>query len=127
MYEIGRAMPPVIVNSAISNNIFYQPTIAGIDFDFVTGPHSLTVSNNLSTNELYVYNTTPTSVTYVKNRTENTAATILVNPGVDFHLKTDSPAVGARTHINAPTSDYDGAIRGNPPCIGAYEGVGLSK
>jgi hypothetical protein len=84
MYEVGRAMPPVIVNSAISNNIFYQPTIAGIDFDFVTGPHSL-------------------------------------------HLKTDSPAVGAGTHINAPASDYDGAIRGNPPCIGAYEGVGLSK
>ena len=117
----------VIGNSVISNNIFYQPTIAGIDFDFIAGFQSLTVSNNLSTNEIYVYNATPTGVTYLKNRTNKAAATILMKPGVDFHLKTESPAIAAGTPTHAPGSDYDGITRGKPPCIGAYERVGSPK
>jgi len=116
-----------ILNSIISNNIFYEPRVAGIDFDFVTGPHSLTVSNNLSTNELYVYNKIPIGVTHVNNRTNYAAAAIFVNPGVDFHLKSDSPALRTGTHINAPASDYDGITRSNHPCIGAYERSGSSK
>lgn len=116
-----------IASSVISNNIFYQPTIAGIDFDFVTGFQGLTVSNNVSTNELYVYNKTPTGVIYAKNRTNRAAVTVLVDAGADFHLKTGSPAIGAGEHTNAPASDYDGVTRSNPPCVGAYEGVGSAK
>lgn len=116
-----------IASSVISNNIFYQPKIAGIDFDFVTGFQGLTVSNNLSTNELYVYNKTPIGVIYVKNRTNREAVTVLIDLGVNFHLKTGSPAIGAGEHSNAPASDYDGVTRSNPPCIGAYEGLGSAK
>jgi parallel beta-helix repeat protein len=116
-----------IASSVISNNIFYQPTIAGIDFDVVTGFQDLTISNNLSTNELYVYKRTPTGVSYVKNRTNRAAVTVLADPGVDFHLKTGSPAIGAGEPTNAPASDYDGVTRSNPPCIGAYERAGSAK
>jgi hypothetical protein len=48
-----------------------------------------------------------------------------VNPGTDFHLKSEnSPANGAGTKASpvAP-SDHDGFRRSSPPAIGAYEYV----
>ena len=39
----------------------------------------------------------------------------------DFHLKADSPCLGAGTHTGAPEADKDGNTRPSPPSIGAYE------
>jgi hypothetical protein len=42
----------------------------------------------------------------------------------DYHLQPNSPAIGAGVAIPGVTTDFDGRPRGNPPSIGAYEGVG---
>jgi hypothetical protein len=39
----------------------------------------------------------------------------------DFHIKAASPAKAAGTPTGAPTTDYDGITRPNPPSIGALE------
>jgi fibronectin type 3 domain-containing protein len=41
-------------------------------------------------------------------------------PG-DFHLRSDSPCLGAGTAAGSPATAQDGAARPNPPSIGAYE------
>ena len=45
-----------------------------------------------------------------------------VNAGIyDFHLKSDSPAIGVGSFVNAPIDDFDGVIRGSLIDIGPYE------
>ena len=42
-------------------------------------------------------------------------------PNGDYHLTAASPAINAGTTIGAPLDDFDGALRDNPPDIGAFE------
>jgi hypothetical protein len=45
-----------------------------------------------------------------------------VNAGAsDFHLQSDSRAIGAGTLVGGLLEDFDGVARPNPPAIGAYE------
>ncbi len=48
---------------------------------------------------------------------------LFVSP-TDLHLKRGSPCLGAGTSVGAPSTDFDGTMRPNPPSIGAYEMVG---
>ena len=46
---------------------------------------------------------------------------LFVNAGTDLHLQRGSPCLGAGTSAGAPSTDFDGTLRPNPPSIGAYE------
>lgn len=41
--------------------------------------------------------------------------------GSDFHLKSDSAAIGAGSAVDAPVFDFDGETRSSPPDVGADE------
>jgi hypothetical protein len=111
-----------ITNSFITNNLFYQPTTAAIDFDIVAGADGLTVANNLSTGGIYSYATTPTGVIYTSNLEKQAASTLMVDPtNHNYHLKAGSPAIGAGTATKAPGTDFDGVARATPPSIGTYD------
>lgn len=115
-----------ITNSFITNNLFYQST-AGILFDITAGTDSLTVANNLSTNEINSNALSPTGITYTNSLTNQTASTLMVDPtNLDYHLKVGSPAIGAGTSTKAPATDFDGVTRTIPPSIGAYEFIRLA-
>jgi hypothetical protein len=72
----------------------------------------------------------PTFTTIVTNSL-NSNPQVVNAAGFDFHLQSNSPAIGAGLHtikdqpgghsVTAPLYDFDGRVRPNPPSIGAYE------
>jgi hypothetical protein len=66
------------------------------------------------------YATTTTNKTEQNNLVSNP---LFVSLGTDFHLTSNSPAIGKGIHITAPaiSTDYTGSALKNPPSIGAYE------
>jgi len=106
----------------ISNNLFYQPNTAGIDFDAASGGtwSGARVENNLSTNAI----SAPSVSGATFNGNLPSATPNLLNPsGFDFHLQAASPAIGAGLTTAQVTNDFEGVCRpqGAGYDIGAFE------
>jgi len=107
-------------HAVIANNIFYQPTTAGIWFDGGT-MSQVTVANNLTSNGPVSGGSRP-GVTFSANL--DRADPLFVNPaGFDFHLAAGSPAINAGLRLAIVPKDFDGNARpqGAGWDIGAFE------
>jgi len=107
-----------LTNSVITNNIFYQPTNAAVWFD--AGPMSnVSVANNITYQGAIA--TGSSSGATLANNLDNTDP-MLVNPGgLDFHLRTGSPAISAGLVLPYVTNDFAGLARSNSSDdVGAY-------
>jgi len=142
----------VLQNSRIANNICYNPngnvfirsTCCGIS----NPQNNVTIDHNVTTARTIIDVSSGTSQT---NNITNASGSALFNNvgGNDYHLVSNSPAIGAGTSNGAPAVDFDGNTRGsckrrspavgtgsmlsdvpndykgvaraNPPCIGAFE------
>jgi hypothetical protein len=123
-----------VTNSRIENNIFYEPNHAAIYFNPSDGlfpaNDTLSIRNNISTNvmlQLYILKPerlltdfSAPGITCASNREK--VDPLFANPAVhDFQLTSRSPAVGTGSMLPDVPNDYKGAVRANPPSIGAFE------
>ncbi len=105
-------------NLVIANNIFYQPTTAGVWFD--GGGDGAIVSNNLTFGG-------PVSVggsgLVLSGNLNNTDPKFVNALGLDFHLQAGSPAINAGFTLPNVLNDFEGVLRpqGAAWDIGAYE------
>src|SRR2546421_10421279 len=99
-------------NVVISNNLFYQPTTAGIWFD-TGGLTNVTVSNNLSFGA--AVSTGLSGVASASNLV-NVDPRFVSASGLDFHVQSASPAIGAGMTLSSVPNDFDGYSRSG----GAY-------
>ena len=107
----------------ISNNIFYQPTTAGVWFDTadfaVPGPLSGTVANNLT----YGASLGTGSMSGLALTGNLTGDPRFLSPGsFNFQLQSGSPAIGRGLTLANVLNDILGVLR--PPGgydIGAYQ------
>jgi hypothetical protein len=115
---------PGVDNSTIQNNIFYDPTTAGVRIGTdapVPTFSNVAVSYNIVRGGV-INSGSASGVTFSSNQ-DNTDP-LLVNPAIpDFHLQAGSPAVNAGTTVSTVTDDMDGNSRpqGGAYDIGAYE------
>jgi hypothetical protein len=107
------------VTTNLVNNIVYQPAYAGTARQnvYICGGSpigTISGSNNLWHSERAPRSTAPA-----------TSYGTIANPrfvsATDYHLQSDSPAIGAGTAFGGLTRDFDGMLRPKPPAIGAYE------
>jgi hypothetical protein len=109
-----------VSHAVIANNIFYQPTTAGIRF---AGGilRDVTVANNLTSNGP-IADGTPPGVTF-SNNLEGLDPRFVNAAGFDFHLRRGSPAIDAGLQGPSVPTDFDGTVRprGTGWDIGAYE------
>src|SRR5947208_3437826 len=104
-------------NVVISNNIFYQPATAGIWFD-TGGLTNVTVSNNLSFGA--AVSTGLSGVASASNLVNVDPRFVSVS-GLDFHVQSGSPAIGAGMTLSSVPNDFDGYGRMGTYTIGAYQ------
>jgi acid phosphatase len=107
-----------LTDVVIANNLFYQPTQAGIYWDGGTMTNVI-VENNLSTNAIG----TSSSVSGVNfaNNLPNTDPKLVNTATFDFHLQSISPAIGNGITLAQVLDNFDGLSRvGAPYNIGAY-------
>ena len=115
-----------VTNSRIDNNVFYQPTTAGVHFYTTSGFSNLTLSNNI-THQGTIADATPAGVTKSANK-DNTDP-MLANPsGYDFRLTSGSPAIDTGVMLADVPQDYAGLARpqGAGYDLGAFEFAGSS-
>jgi len=107
-------------NSVIANNIFYQPTTAGVDMSGGTLTN-VTVENNITANGV-VWNGSASGATFANNF-DNTDPKFVNPAAFDFHLQAGSPAIGAGISLSYVPTDFDGVQRpqGTAWDIGAFE------
>ena len=99
-------------NLLIANNIFYQPTTAGVWLD-TGGLTNATVSNNIAFGAVA---STGSGATLSGNM--NNTDPLFVNAGgLDFRVLAGSPAIGAGLPLTMVTNDITGAAR---PATGGY-------
>ena len=96
----------------IANNIFYQPTTAGVWLD-TGGAGNATVSNNISFGAVA---STGSGATLSGNL-DNTDPQFMNVGGLDFRVQAGSPAIGAGLPLTIVTNDISGAAR---PATGGY-------
>jgi len=104
-------------NVVISNNTFYQPTTAGIWFD-TGGLSNVTVSNNLSFGA--AVSTGLSGVASAGNLVNVDPRFVSVS-GLDFHVQSGSPTIGAGMTLSGVPNDFDGYGRMGTYTIGAYQ------
>jgi len=107
-------------NSVIANNIFYQPTTAGVNLSGGTLTN-VTVENNITANGV-VWTGGTTGATFSNNL--NNTDPNLVNPlAFDFRLLLGSPAIDAGLNLSYVLNDILGVTRpqGAGWDIGAFE------
>ena len=125
---IGGYFPgnPVVFNNIVSGNTSVAGpgghSAGGLETgpDGPAGTASAGGIDNLLTSSFDVFfNNTPDNG--ITGGTGNVYADPQLVSGTDLHILFSSPAKGAGTHTNAPTTDFAGVTRPNPPAIGAYE------
>jgi len=106
-------------NLTIANNIFYQPTTAGVLFE-TGGLTNVTVSNNLTYGGSAFTGATPD---VASGNLDNTDPLFMNVAGLDFRVQAGSPAIGAGLLLLMVTNDFTGALRPTAGgyTIGAYE------
>jgi uncharacterized protein YjdB len=101
-----------VTNLVIANNIFYQPTTAGVWLD-TGGLTNATVSNNISFGAVA---STGSGATLSANL-NNTDPQFVNVGGLDFRVVAGSPAIGAGLPLSIVSNDISGAAR---PATGGY-------
>lgn len=104
-------------NLLIANNVFYQPTTAGVVFE-TGGLTNVTVSNNLTYGGTAMTGASGVAVT---GNLDNTDPLFLSVGGFDFHVQLGSPAIGAGMTLSGVPNDFDGVLRTGAYTIGAYQ------
>src|SRR6266550_229553 len=101
-------------NVVIANNLFYQPTTAGVWFD---GSNGGTLVGNVSTNSIQ----TGGSGLTMSGNMANTDPLFMNATGFNFHLTAGSPARGLGAAAWCPSVDFDGVARSGACSAGAYQ------
>jgi acid phosphatase len=119
-----------ITNSAIENNISWEPTTGFLDYSNTTGYSNLSVANNLTYQGTVGAGTAPGGITLTGNL-DNIDPRIVSAPSCtvdaaslpDAHLQLGSPAIDAGLTLLDVPIDYDGTLRpqGIRFDIGAFE------
>ena len=99
----------------IANNVFYQPTTAGVWFD--GAGNGATLVGNISTN---LVQTLGTGLTMSGNL-QNTDPLFVNATGFNFHLTAGSPARGLGVAAWCPSIDFDGVARTGACSAGAFQ------
>ena len=112
------ALDPNGPNINASNNIVYQ--LSGESYINPNASASMVSgSNNVW------FGTSNTSIAgLIGNILSNP---LLINPGADFKLQTNSPAIGAGANTQHSTYDFNGGPRPSPPSVGSYEYAAASS
>ena len=105
-----------VTNLLIANNIFYQPTTAGVWLD-TGGLTNATVSNNIAFGGVA---STGSGATLSANL-NNTDPQFVNASGLDFHVQAGSPAIDAGMSLSVVPNDFDGYTRSGVFTIGAYQ------
>ena len=101
-------------NVVIANNLFYQPTTAGVWFD---GSNGGTLVANISTNAIQ----TGGSGLTMSGNLQNTNPLFVNATAFNFHLTAGSPARGLGLATWCPSVDFDGVARTGACSAGAYQ------
>jgi uncharacterized protein YjdB len=101
-------------NVVIANNLFYQPTTAGVWFD---GSNGGTLVGNMSTNAIQ----TGGSGLTMSGNMQNTDPLFVNATGFNFHLSAGSPARGLGVATWCPSVDFDGVARSGACSAGAFQ------
>jgi uncharacterized protein YjdB len=101
-------------NVVIANNLFYQPTTAGVWFD---GSNGGTLVGNISTNTIQ----TGGSGLTMSGNLVNTNPLFVNATAFNFHLTASSPARGLGVATWCPAVDFDGVARTGGCSAGAYQ------
>jgi len=107
-----------ITNSAIENNISWQPTTGFLQYDNTSGYSNLSVSNNLTYPGTVGAETAPAGMVYSGNM-DNADPLLVSPPGCtvddpsvpNADLQTGSPALDVGLTLLNVTNDYNGAPR----------------
>ncbi len=102
-------------NIVIANNIFYQPTTAGVWFD--GAGNGATLVGNISTNAIETLGTGLT----MSGNLQNTDPLFVNATAYNFHLTAGSPARGLGVAVWCPAVDFDGVARSGACSAGAYQ------
>ena len=107
------------VTTTLMNNIVYQPAYAGTSKENVYFCGVGSIGTLSGSNNLWYSERTP------RSSAPATSYGTFANPrfvsATDYHLQSGSPAIGHGIPRGDLVSDFDGALRHNPPTIGAYE------
>src|SRR5467141_3695557 len=119
-----------ITNSAIENNISWEPTTGFLDYSNTTGYSNLSVANNLTYQGTVGAGTAPGGITLAGNL-DNIDPRIVTAPSCtvdaasipDAHLQIGSPAIDMGLTVVDVPIDYDGTARpqGIKFDLGAFE------
>ncbi len=101
-------------NVVIANNLFYQPTTAGVWFD---GSNGGTLVGNVSTNTIQIGGSGLT----MSGNLQNTDPLFVNATGFNFHLTAGSPARGLGVAAWCPAIDFDGVARTGACSAGAFQ------
>ena len=101
-------------NVVVANNLFYEPTTAGVWFD---GSNGGTLVGNVSTNSIE----TGGSGLTMSGNMPNTDPLFVNATGFNFHLTAGSPARGLGAAAWCPSVDFDGVARSGACSAGAYQ------
>jgi uncharacterized protein YjdB len=102
-------------NIVIANNVFYQPTTAGVWFD--GAGNGATLVGNISTDAVQTLGTGLT----MSGNMPNTDPLFVNATGFNFHLTAGSPARGLGVAAWCPSVDFDGVARSGACSAGAYQ------
>jgi len=102
-------------NIVIANNVFYQPTTAGVWFD--GAGNGATLVGNISTNAVQTLGTG----LIMSGNLQNTDPLFVNATGFNFHLVAGSPARGLGVAAWCPSVDFDGVARSGACSAGAYQ------
>ena len=106
-----------IVNNTCVANGSYGIEIVGSDANSTLVENNITYNNSDGD-----YSNGGTGTTFVTNLFSGSTNPGFVNAaGNNFQITSGSSAKGTGTHANAPSTDYLGVTRANPPSKGAYE------
>jgi len=102
-------------NILIANNIFYQPTTAGVWFD--GAGNGATLVGNISTDGVQTLGTGLS----MSGNLPNTDPLFVNATAFNFHLTAGSPARGLGVAAWCPSLDFDGVARSGACSAGAYQ------
>jgi len=108
-YQVGHIIIGAnLTNSQITNNIFYDPKTAAINF--YMGTKSGVVINDNITYSGTIKSSNQSGVTFTANL-DNTDPLFVSAGSFDFHLQSSSPARGAGVSLSWVIDDFDGVLR----------------